>query len=135
MGSENVKKLKGMSLIECLAAMVVLTVVSMILYVGFTVSSSYTRRGMEIGKASEEGMRTLELAQIQGSLNDGTGHISTPDTVVKDGSMKIKDESGSVIYNVQGRYVVVTVDYDSADTDSSEGVKSVKYTTFIEDRS
>ena len=129
------KKLKGMSLIECLAAMVVLTVVSMILYVGFTVSSSYTRRGMEIGKASEEGMRTLELAQIQGSLNDGTGHISTPDTVVKDGSMKIKDESGSVIYNVQGRYVVVTVDYDSADTDSSEGVKSVKYTAFIEDRS
>lgn len=129
------KKLRGMSLIECLAAMVVLTVVSMILYVGFTVSSSYTRRGIEISKASEEGMQRLELAQIQGSLNDGTGHITTPDTVVKDGSMKIRDDSGSVVYNAQGRYVVVTVDYDSADSDASDGVKSVKYTTFIEDRS
>lgn len=129
------KKLKGMSLVECLVALVILTIATLIIYMGFTISANYTKRGSDIRRASEAAVNLMEDRISDASKANGTGPIDTDRTVVyEDAEVRILD-GGTPVAKATGRYIVVAVPFENIENDETLGAKDVRYTAFVQDKS
>lgn len=129
------RRFKGMSLVECLVALVILTISTLIIYMGFTISATYTKRGSDIRRTSEAAERIMEARISAASQSNGTGYIDPENTEIYN-SCSVTILSGSTpLYTAQGRYIVVTVPFENSDDDESLAVKAVQYTAFVQDKS